>query len=115
MGRRIKKSLTVCQLLPALHGGGVEQGTLEVAKALVEAGHRSLVVSAGGRLLPALLESGAQHIDWPIGRKSPFTLRLVSRLRRLLVAEGFDILHLSLIHISEPTRHKSPSRMPSSA
>ena len=64
-----------------------------MAKALVEAGHRSLVISAGGRLLPALLESGAQHIDWPIGRKSPFTLRLVSRLRRLLVAEGVDILH----------------------
>ena len=93
MGQRIKKSLTVCQLLPALDGGGVEQGTLEVAAALVHEGHRSLVVSAGGRLLPVLLDSGAQHVDWPIGRKSPFTLRLVSRLRRLLVTQGVDILH----------------------
>ena len=93
MGQRIKEPLTVCQLLPALHGGGVEQGTLEVAAALVEAGHRSLVISAGGRLLPALLDSGAQHVNWPIGRKSPFTLRYVARLRRLLVAEGVDILH----------------------
>jgi len=65
----------VCQLLPALNGGGVEQGTLEVAAALVKAGHRSLVISAGGRLLPALLEAGSQHFNWPIGRKSPFTLR----------------------------------------
>jgi glycosyltransferase involved in cell wall biosynthesis len=93
VGRRIKKSLTVCQLLPALHGGGVEQGTLEVATALVAAGHRSLVIAAGGRLLPALLDSGSQHVNWPIGRKSPFTLRLVSRLRHLLVSEGVDILH----------------------
>ncbi len=93
MGQRIKKSLTVCQLLPALHGGGVEQGTLEVAAALVHAGHRSLVISAGGRLLPALLDTGSQHVNWPIGRKSPFTLRLVSRLRRLLVSQGVDILH----------------------
>ena len=83
----------MCQLLPALNGGGVEQGTLEVAAALVDAGHRSLVVSAGGRLLPALLDTGSQHIDWPIGRKSVFTLRLIARLRRLLVTQGVDILH----------------------
>jgi glycosyltransferase involved in cell wall biosynthesis len=79
--------------LPALHGGGVEQGTLEVATALVDGGHRSLVIAAEGRLLPALLESGSEHVNWPIGRKSPFTLRLVSRLRHLLISEGVDILH----------------------
>jgi glycosyltransferase involved in cell wall biosynthesis len=93
VGRRIKNPLTVCQLLPALHGGGVEQGTLEVATALVDGGHRSLVIAAEGRLLPALLDSGSQYVNWPIGRKSPFTLRLVSRLRRLLVSQGVDILH----------------------
>jgi glycosyltransferase involved in cell wall biosynthesis len=80
--------------LPALDGGGVEQGTLEVAAALVHAGHRSLVVSAGGRLLPGLVAAGTQHICWPIGRKSPFTLRFIARLRRLLVTEGVDILHV---------------------
>jgi len=93
VGVPIKPSLTVCQLLPALHGGGVEQGTLEVAAALVRAGHRSLVISAGGRLLPGLLATGAEHVSWPIGRKSPFTLRYLPRLRRLLVTEGVDILH----------------------
>jgi glycosyltransferase involved in cell wall biosynthesis len=51
------------------------------------------VIAAEGRLLPALLDSGSQYVNWPIGRKSPFTLRLVSRLRRLLVSEGVDILH----------------------
>jgi glycosyltransferase involved in cell wall biosynthesis len=79
--------------LPALNGGGVEQGTLEVAAALVRAGHRSLVISAGGRLLPGLLAAGSEHTTWPIGRKSPLTLRFISRLRRLLVTEGVDILH----------------------
>jgi glycosyltransferase involved in cell wall biosynthesis len=93
VGQRIKKSLTVCQLLPALNGGGVEQGTLEVAAALVNAGHRSLVISSGGRLLPALLDSGSQHVDWPVGRKSLFTLRFVSHLRQLLAVQGADILH----------------------
>ena len=44
--------LTVVQLLPALESGGVERSTLEISTALVEAGHRAIVVSAGGRLLP---------------------------------------------------------------
>jgi len=94
VGGQIKHPLTVCQLLPALDGGGVEQGTLEVAAALVHAGHRSLVVSAGGRLLPGLVAAGTEHFTWPIGRKSPFTLRFMPRLRQLLVTEGVDILHV---------------------
>ena len=44
------RRLTVVQLLPALDAGGVEQSTLEIAEALVRAGHRAIVVSAGGRL-----------------------------------------------------------------
>ena len=32
-----------------------------------------------------------------------------------LIAFGLDVLFLSLIHISEPTRQDRPSRMPSSA
>jgi glycosyltransferase involved in cell wall biosynthesis len=93
VGVQIKSPLTVCQLLPALQGGGVEQGTLEVAAALVRAGDRALVISAGGRLLPALLATGAEHITWPIGRKSPLTLRLIPRLRQLFATEGVNILH----------------------
>lgn len=83
----------MCQLLPSLDGGGVEQGTLEIAAALVQEGHRSLVVSAGGRLLPGLVAAGTEHFTWPIGRKSPFILRLIPRLRQLLVTAGVDILH----------------------
>ena len=81
------------QLLPALEGGGVEQGTLDVAAALVRHGHRSLVLSETGRLVPRLLAEGSEHICWPVGRKSLATLRLVSRLKRLLLDEQVDILH----------------------
>lgn len=84
---------TVIQLLPALHGGGVERSTLEIAEALVRAGHRALVVSAGGRLVPQLEALGAEHIALDIGRKSPLTLRHVRRLRRLFAETGADIVH----------------------
>ena len=48
------RRLTVVQLLPALEAGGVERSTLEIAEALVRAGHRAIVVSKGGRLQPQL-------------------------------------------------------------
>ncbi|UCC55458.1 MAG: glycosyltransferase family 4 protein [Gammaproteobacteria bacterium] len=85
--------MTVAQLLPALNDGGVERGTLEVAAALVRHGHRSLVISADGRQVPRLVAEGSKHICWPLGRKSPLTLRWAGRLRRLLVRERVDILH----------------------
>ncbi|WP_447937603.1 glycosyltransferase [Thermomonas fusca] len=85
------RRLTVVQLLPALEAGGVERSTLEIADALVRAGHRAVVVSAGGRLLPQLQALGAEHVLLPIGRKSPLVLRHLPALRRVL--RGADIVH----------------------
>ena len=87
------RPLTVVQLLPALESGGVERSTIEIADALVRAGHRAIVVSAGGRLLPALEATGARHVVLDIGRKSPFTLRHVPALRRLFADASADIVH----------------------
>ncbi len=81
------------QLLPALEAGGVERSTLEIAAALVAAGHRAIVVSAGGRLVPALTASGTEHVKLDIGRKSPLTLRHARALRDLLTQSGADIVH----------------------
>jgi glycosyltransferase involved in cell wall biosynthesis len=88
-----EKKLTVLQLLPALESGGVERGTLEIAQELVKHGHRALVMSAGGRLVPQLAEFGAEHFTWPIGQKSFKTLRLVSKLRKFLTEQKVDIIH----------------------
>jgi glycosyltransferase involved in cell wall biosynthesis len=87
------QKLTVLQTLPALESGGVEQGTLEVAAALVAAGHRSIVVSAGGRMVDSLVAAGSEHIALPVGKKSPVALLEVRRLRRILLEERVDILH----------------------
>jgi glycosyltransferase involved in cell wall biosynthesis len=87
------RPLTVVQLLPALESGGVERSTLEIAEALVQAGHRAIVVSAGGRLLPALAATGAEHITLDVGRKSPLALRHVPALRRLFAEMRIDIVH----------------------
>ena len=87
------RRLTVVQLLPALDAGGVERSTLEIAEALVRAGDRALVVSAGGRLLPRLREIGAEHVTLDIGHKSPMVLRHVRALRALFREVDADIVH----------------------
>lgn len=87
------KKLTVLQILPALESGGVERGTLEIAQALVQRGHRALVMSAGGRLVEPLQALGATHVCWPVGKKSLSTLLLVGKLRQFLSEQQVDIVH----------------------
>jgi len=86
--------MKVLQVLPELNSGGVERGTLELAGHLASLGHPSLVLSGGGRMVGELEAAGSRHIQLPVGRKSPASLLLVPRLRRLLETERPDILHL---------------------
>jgi len=87
------RPLTVIQLLPALNAGGVERATLEIGGALTAAGHRSIVISAGGRLLDQLATQGSEHIEVDIGRKGLGTLRHIWTLRRLFLQLKPDIVH----------------------
>lgn len=85
--------MKVVQVLPALDGGGVEQGTLEIARALVAAGHESIVVSNGGRLVGTLTDEGSRHVVWDIGRKRPSIVFDVGKFRRWLDRERPDVVH----------------------
>lgn len=87
------RKITVVQLVPHLDSGGVERGTVEVADALVRAGHRSIVISGGGRLIDAIERGGSRHYTLPVGRKSLAALALIFRLRRVFVAEAVDLVH----------------------
>ena len=90
----MSNKLTVLQVLPALDGGGVERGTLEIADALVKAGFRSFVMSAGGRLVRSLEEAGSQHIRLDVGKKSLLTFLLIPKIRKLLRDERINIVHV---------------------
>ena len=87
------RSLTVVQLIPALQSGGAERSALEIARALVAAGHQSVVISAGGRLVSQLEAEGSRHITLDIGRKSLGTFMKVGALRRVLRELKPDIVH----------------------
>ena len=81
--------LTVLQVLPSLEGGGVERGTVEVANALTAAGHRSIVMSAGGRLESEM--PGTEHVTWPVGEKRLGTWWYVRRMAAYLATQQPDI------------------------
>lgn len=86
--------MKIIQILPELHAGGVERGTLEVGKYLVEQGHESIVISNGGRLVPQLEAEGSRHISMPVHKKRLGSLSQIKPLRRLFELEKPDILHL---------------------
>jgi glycosyltransferase involved in cell wall biosynthesis len=94
MSESIAKKMTVLQVLPALESGGVERGTLEVGKFLTSQGHRSIVISAGGRLVDQLLREGSEHFNWPIGKKSLLTLLLIPKLINFINYHNIDIVHV---------------------
>ncbi|MFP4361065.1 MAG: glycosyl transferase, partial [Alphaproteobacteria bacterium] len=72
---------TVLQVLPRLDTGGVERGTVEVARALAEAGWRPLVAAEPGRLVSELEAAGGGFVALPLARKNP--LALARNARRL--------------------------------
>ncbi|RKG31767.1 glycosyltransferase family 4 protein [Acinetobacter tianfuensis] len=86
--------MKVMQLLPELNSGGVERGTLEIARALVADGHQSVVVSNGGRLVNQLENEGTTHLTLPIHKKALSSLRQIRPLRKLIETEQPDIVHV---------------------
>ncbi|MEQ8268535.1 MAG: glycosyltransferase family 4 protein [Parvibaculum sp.] len=85
---------TILQVVPALETGGAERTTLDVARAVVMAGGRAIVASRGGRMVPELIVSGAEHIDMAVHSKNPVVMALnVERLTRIVAREKVDLVH----------------------
>ena len=114
---KVPSKIKVIQLVPELNCGGVERGTLEVANYLVSKGHQSIVISAGGTMVPEFTDQGTRHIQLKVHNKNPFSLLQVSKLRKLFLNEKPDIVHarsrvpawlcyLALMTIVRPQRPK---------
>jgi len=90
-----ERSATVLQVLPALNTGGVERSTVEVAQAIVEAGGRAVVVSAGGTMVYELTKVGAEHIEMPVHSKNPFVMyKNINRLVEVIKQYRADVVHV---------------------
>jgi glycosyltransferase involved in cell wall biosynthesis len=88
------RDAVVLQVLPSLVTGGVERGTVEITRAIAEAGGTALVASAGGRMVAAVERAGGRHITLPLASKNPMTIwRNAERLEGVIRAEGVAIVH----------------------
>jgi len=84
----------VLQVLPSLVTGGVERGTVDVARAIMEAGGTALVASSGGIMTAELARAGATHFELPVHSKNPLTIRKnIERLQALIAEQGVEIIH----------------------
>lgn len=84
----------VMQIIPSLGAGGAEQGCIDIAAALTQAGAQAIVVSNGGTRLHDLARTNAIHINMPVHSKNPFVMwRNVARLRHLIRKYKVDIVH----------------------
>ncbi len=88
------RPLTVLQVVPRMDEGGVERGTLEITEAIVRAGGRALVATAGGQLLPRVTRAGGEVIAMNLASKNPVNLWQNARLMARLIRDlKVDIVH----------------------
>ncbi|MBN2097717.1 MAG: lipopolysaccharide heptosyltransferase II [Candidatus Omnitrophica bacterium] len=86
--------MNILQILPELNIGGVERGTVDLARELLRRGHQALVISNGGVLVEELESTGARHIRLSVHRKSLFSIIInIAKLSRILQQEKVDIVH----------------------
>jgi glycosyltransferase involved in cell wall biosynthesis len=85
---------TLLQVLPALERGGVERGTVDLARFLKRAGHQPLVASAGGGLVAELEADGITHLTLPLASKNPLTIwQNAARLGELMRRHRVELVH----------------------
>ena len=87
--------MNILQILPSLEVGGVETGTIDLARYLVKKGHKAVVISGGGRLVRELDKIGARHYNLPVGKKSIFNaIRMIRAVSDVIRNEDIDIVHV---------------------
>lgn len=87
-------NFTLLQVVPDLETGGAEQSTLDVARAVVNAGGRAIVASRGGRMAARLEAYGGELAILPAQSKNPFVVWAnARRLTQLIRRENVSLVH----------------------
>ena len=85
--------MKIVQVVPRMQSGGVERGTLEIARALAHAGHEPIVVSEGGDMVVRLESENIRHVWMGVAKKSLGALFVVNELAKFLKGEKVDVVH----------------------
>ena len=91
---RPARPLTALIVTPSLHAGAADTGAVQLARILVSAGHRPIVVSSGGRLVADVTAAGATFVPMNVGSVNPIAIiRNALALARIVRAERCDVIH----------------------
>ncbi len=85
--------MRIAQILPQLNVGGVETGTVDLAKALKRRGDEPYVISNGGTLVEELVKAGIPHIKLPVHKKSITSFAMIKEVSKFLERERINIIH----------------------
>ena len=86
---------TIVQILPNLVAGGVERGTVDIARSIQEHGGRAIVVSNGGPLVRHIERCGGVHYKLDVHSKNPFRwLSIRRKLKVILEKENASLIHV---------------------
>lgn len=86
--------MNILQMLPQLNVGGVETGTVDLAKYLVKNGNKCVVVSAGGELVCELESHGITHYKLPLDNKAFWVMfQSAKKLADIIRRDNIDIVH----------------------
>lgn len=84
----------IVQIIPELAAGGAERTTLDIGKAVLDAGGKSLVLSKGGRLVAELLASGSLFQPMSAHSKNPLKMwNNIAEIAKFSRDFGGQIIH----------------------
>lgn len=88
------RKLTVAQIIPSLDAGGAERAAVDIASALVEAGHRAIVISKGGYYVHELQAKGSRFVGHDVASKNPLVIITNAIwLAGFIKRERVDVIH----------------------
>lgn len=88
------RALTVLVAVPTIETGAADEGAVDLAKVLARAGHRPVIVSAGGRLEAGLADAGVGLVRLDMGSRNPIVMaQNAGALFRLVRERRCDVVH----------------------
>jgi hypothetical protein len=79
---------------PSLHAGAADAGAVQLVRILSSAGHRSIVVSSGGRLVADVTAAGATFISMNVDSTNPHSImRNALAMARIARERRCDVIH----------------------
>lgn len=89
------KQKVILQIIPSLESGGVERGTIDIAKSLKKQDFYPMVISSGGVLTYDLREAKINHFELDVKSKNPLTIFLnIKKIIKIIDEYKVDLVHV---------------------